>query len=222
MLDGPRKQELSSRFPETIACLTVGPRSQECHPEESHGRWLGAIATLCAGGIATSSGNEDFVLALNSDNSIAWQSGWGNNETLLAQQGIVYDPPFFLGFAGGAGGPSNCAFQDSKHNCLGGFPKLSYQKKVPGKYRQVPDISWLADPLTGVAILISIPGQGCPPGLAGMGRDKCALPDVLRTMGDHQPGSRRASWPGRSLPVFVASRRRLRLPSAGTLCCRPL
>jgi subtilase family serine protease len=103
------------------------------------------------------------TLALNSNNSIAWQSGWGNNETLLAQQGIVYDPPFFLGFAGGAGGgPSNCAFQDSKSNCLGGFPKPSYQHKLPGKYRQVPDISWLADPHTGVAILISIAGQNPP------------------------------------------------------------
>jgi subtilase family serine protease len=30
---------------------------------------------------------------------------------------------------------------------------------LPGKYRQLPDISWLADPYTGVAILISIPGQ---------------------------------------------------------------
>jgi subtilase family serine protease len=30
---------------------------------------------------------------------------------------------------------------------------------VPGKYRQLPDISWLADPFTGAVILISIPGQ---------------------------------------------------------------
>jgi subtilase family serine protease len=103
------------------------------------------------------------TLALNSDNSIAWQAGWGTNETLLAQQGFVYDPPFFLGFAGGGGGgSSNCAFQDSKFNCLGGFPKPSYQKKLPGKYRQVPDISWLADPWTGVAILITLPGQNPP------------------------------------------------------------
>ena len=47
----------------------------------------------------------------------------------------------------------------SNGNCLGGFPKPSYQKELPGKYRQVPDISWLADPFTGVAILISVPGQ---------------------------------------------------------------
>jgi len=99
-------------------------------------------------------------LALNSDNSIAWQSGWGTNETLLTETGAVFDPPLWFGFDFGAGGgASNCAVQDSNFNCLAGFPKPSYQKKLPGKYRQLPDISWLADPFTGAAILISIPGQ---------------------------------------------------------------
>src|ERR1039457_4406502 len=51
------------------------------------------------------------TLALNPDNSIAWQAGWGNNETLLAQEGFVLDPPFVFGLIGGSGGgPSNCAF----------------------------------------------------------------------------------------------------------------
>jgi subtilase family serine protease len=100
------------------------------------------------------------TLALNPDNSIKWQAGWGNNQTLLAQQGAVFDPPIAFSFIGGAGGgPSNCASQDAVGNCLAGFPKPSYQKKLPGKYRQLPDISWLADPYTGAAILISIPGQ---------------------------------------------------------------
>ena len=43
--------------------------------------------------------------------------------------------------------------------CLAGFPKPSFQKRLAGKYRQAPDISWLADPYTGVAILISVPGS---------------------------------------------------------------
>jgi subtilase family serine protease len=99
-------------------------------------------------------------LALNSDNSIRWQAGWGNNETLLAETGTVFDPPLAFGFIGGAGGgPSNCAIQDSQFNCLGGFPKPSYQQKLRGKYRQVPDVSWLADPFTGAVILITVPGQ---------------------------------------------------------------
>jgi subtilase family serine protease len=102
------------------------------------------------------------TLALNADNSIAWQAGWGNNQTLISEEGFVADPVSedAFGFVGGAGGgPSNCASQDSSGNCLAGFPKPSYQKKLPGKVRQVPDISWLADPYTGVAILITVPGS---------------------------------------------------------------
>jgi subtilase family serine protease len=104
------------------------------------------------------------TLALNADNSINWQAGWGNNQTLLAETGIVFDPPLAFSFIGGSGGGrSNCATQttDSFGNivCIAGFPKPSYQKALPGHERLVPDISWLADPYTGVAILVSIPGQ---------------------------------------------------------------
>jgi subtilase family serine protease len=100
------------------------------------------------------------TLALNANNSIAWQAGWGNNETLLAEEGTVFDPPLFFGFIGGAGGgPSNCVYVDAKFNCTGGFLKPSYQKGVPGKWRQVPDVSWLADPFTGGVIAISVPFQ---------------------------------------------------------------
>ncbi|MGB9283792.1 MAG: S53 family peptidase, partial [Candidatus Sulfotelmatobacter sp.] len=99
-------------------------------------------------------------LALNANNSIAWQAGWGNNQSLLANAGFVPDPPEAFGFIGGAGGgPSNCAVQDSKGDCLAGFPKPAFQKQLAGKYRQVPDIAWLADPYTGVVIAISVPGQ---------------------------------------------------------------
>ena len=43
--------------------------------------------------------------------------------------------------------------------CLAGFPKPAFQKSLAGKYRQLPDIAWLADPYTGVVIAISVPGQ---------------------------------------------------------------
>jgi len=101
------------------------------------------------------------TVALNADNSIAWQAGWGNNETFLSYAGEVFDPPFAEGFAGGSGGgPSTCAFQDVNYNCLAGFPKPWYQKGfVPGKYRQLPDISWVADPFTGVVIAITVPDE---------------------------------------------------------------
>jgi subtilase family serine protease len=102
------------------------------------------------------------TLALNSDNSIAWQAGWGNNETLFAEEGFIEDPVYYgdSGFIGGSGGgPSNCVTVDSNFNCLAGFPKPAFQKKLPGKQRLLPDVSWLADPYTGVVIAISVPGQ---------------------------------------------------------------
>ncbi len=100
------------------------------------------------------------TLALNSSNQILWQAGWGNNETLLAEEFEVFDPPLAFGFlGGGGGGPSGCATQDSSGDCLAGFPKPWFQKALPGKARLLPDVSWLADPFTGAAILISIPGQ---------------------------------------------------------------
>jgi subtilase family serine protease len=102
------------------------------------------------------------TLALNTDNSIDWQSGWGNNGTLIAKQGTVYDPPPSGFFGGSGGGASECVTKNARFRppvCTGGFPKPSYQKALSGKYRQIPDVSWLADPYTGAAILISIPGQ---------------------------------------------------------------
>ncbi|MBZ5689242.1 MAG: S53 family peptidase [Acidobacteriia bacterium] len=101
------------------------------------------------------------TLALNSDNSIAWQTGWGNNETLLVEEAFVFDPPLTFGFIGGSGGGvSNCVTYDPvTFACLTGFAKPAYQKKLPGKYRQLPDVSWLADPYTGGVIAISIPFQ---------------------------------------------------------------
>ncbi len=89
------------------------------------------------------------TLALNSDNSIAWQAGWGNNETLFAEEGFIEDPVYYgdSGFIGGSGGGPSI------------FAKPAFQNHLPGKFRLLPDISWLADPYTGVAIAISIPGQ---------------------------------------------------------------
>jgi subtilase family serine protease len=100
-------------------------------------------------------------LALNADHAIAWQAGWGNNQTVLAQLGDVYDPPYSLslGFFGGSGGgASTCAVQQNG-NCVAGFAKPEFQKHLAGTSRMLPDIAWLADPYTGAAIAISVPGQ---------------------------------------------------------------
>jgi subtilase family serine protease len=98
-------------------------------------------------------------LALNPDNSILFQTGWGNNLTRLslgtpggANNPVV--PPtnsaaLGLGFQFGAGGGAS-----------GVFAKQHFQRRQPGKFRQVPDISYLADPFTGVEIIQTVaPGQ---------------------------------------------------------------
>jgi subtilase family serine protease len=91
------------------------------------------------------------TLALKSDNTIAWQTGWGNNITLLYDAGTIYAPPDKLGFDFGAGGGPSAVFS-----------KPSFQKKLPGSARLLPDISWLADPYTGAVIAISLPFQYPP------------------------------------------------------------
>jgi subtilase family serine protease len=107
-------------------------------------------------------------LALNSDNSIKWQAGWGNNLVAIANDGTVFDPPFAPGLAfGSGGGASSCVEQMVSTDpntgittvtCLAGFPKPSFQNKLPGTTRQLPDISWLADQFTGAVIAATVPG----------------------------------------------------------------
>jgi subtilase family serine protease len=91
------------------------------------------------------------TLALNDDNSIKWQTGWGNNVTELQLEAAIDDPPFLIGFNGGSGGGPS-----------GHFAKPSYQSGLRGTFRQLPDISWLADPFTGGVIAITQPGQFPP------------------------------------------------------------
>jgi subtilase family serine protease len=105
------------------------------------------------------------TLALNTNNTIKWQAGWGNNETLLDDEGLIFDPPLTFGFYFGAGGgASNCATQDDDVStgtitCIAGYPKPSFQSGLSGTTRQLPDISWLADPFTGAVIFLSEPGE---------------------------------------------------------------
>jgi subtilase family serine protease len=85
-------------------------------------------------------------LALNRSNAIEWQAGWGNNVNLLDDTGLVSDPPIGFFNAGSGGGSS--AF----------FSKPGFQKHLPGSFRLLPDISWLADPYTGVVIDVTTNG----------------------------------------------------------------
>ncbi|MBV8569910.1 MAG: S8/S53 family peptidase [Acidobacteriaceae bacterium] len=103
-------------------------------------------------------------VALNANNTVAFQTGWGNNATILRDAGYLYDPPFASGFRGSGGGESAV------------FPKPPYQNSLPGTQRQLPDISWLADPFTGGVILITQPGQFPPQAWYAVGGTSLACP----------------------------------------------
>ncbi len=91
-------------------------------------------------------------LALNPDNTMNFQTGWGNNLTRIVDTIALGSPPvvppLHLGFQGGAGGGTSLT-----------FAKPSFQSSLPGTMRMVPDISMLADPFTGVEIIETFNGQ---------------------------------------------------------------
>ena len=90
---------------------------------------------------------------LDSKNNIKLQTGWGTNFVRIANPtpNPPTIPPLFFGFQGGAGGGASIV-----------YPKPKFQKHLPGKFRQTPDISMNADPDTGVEIIVtptSVPGD---------------------------------------------------------------
>ncbi len=92
-------------------------------------------------------------VALDAKGRISFQSSWGNNITELADKIALgsppIDPPNNEGFLyGGGGGTSNV------------YAKPGFQRDIPGQRRQTPDISWVADPYTGVEIVITLDAQG--------------------------------------------------------------
>lgn len=86
-------------------------------------------------------------LALKSDDTIAWQTGWGTNFNILDDFDSVSDPPIYGYFEFGSGGGTS-----------GFFAKPDFQSSLKGAGRLLPDISWLADPYTGGVIAITEPG----------------------------------------------------------------
>jgi len=99
-------------------------------------------------------------LALDSSDNILLQTGWGNHETRIADAVALGSPPIVppleLGFVYGSGGGTS-----------GFFAKPDFQRGLPGKFRQVPDIAFLADPYTGVEFICD--GTSCDGAPAGTG-----------------------------------------------------
>ena len=88
------------------------------------------------------------TLALNANSSLKWQTGWGTYQVPLAVAGqISFEPADNFSFLNGTNGGFSTF-----------FAQPAYQAAIPNATRQVPDISWLADPLTGAIVEITIPG----------------------------------------------------------------
>lgn len=91
-------------------------------------------------------------LALNPDNTIDFQTGWGTNETRIANTSAEGNsptvPPIHFGTVLGAGGGASMT-----------FAKPAFQSSLPGTMRMLPDVSMLADPFTGVEIIQTIGGE---------------------------------------------------------------
>jgi subtilase family serine protease len=85
---------------------------------------------------------------LNKVNGSGYETlGWGTSLVLLNNGGVL-DPPVPLPFWGGSGGGESVF-----------YPQPSWQKGLPGTGRQVPDVSALGDPYTGVPIVVTSQGQ---------------------------------------------------------------
>ena len=102
---------------------------------------------------ATAVGGVSLGLAPNK--RIAFQSAWGNTITEVADTAALgsppIDPPNNEGFLyGGGGGTSDI------------YPLPFFQRGIGigGGRRQIPDISWLADPYTGVEVIYTADAQG--------------------------------------------------------------
>ncbi|MFZ0941117.1 MAG: S53 family peptidase [Candidatus Sulfotelmatobacter sp.] len=72
--------------------------------------------------------------------------GWGTSFVLINSGGVL-DPPAPQPFWGGSGGGESIY-----------FPKPSWQAALSGTGRKVPDVSALADPWTGVPIVVTVNG----------------------------------------------------------------
>ena len=104
---------------------------------------------------ATAVGGTSILNDINNPGSTVTTS-WGDTWVLLMDTLInltvtppavtlnVWDPPLPLGLLGGGGGGESIF-----------FTKPSWQASLPGKGRQTPDVSALADPYTGVPIIFS-------------------------------------------------------------------
>jgi subtilase family serine protease len=122
---------------------------------------LGATTVSMPAAAPFATGVGGTSLFLKANRTMNFQTGWGLNFTRIADPSPNPPtvPPLAFGFQGGAGGGTSAY-----------WTKPSFQSSVSGSFRQVPDISYLADPETGVEIVITpdeVPGHAQAIGVIG-------------------------------------------------------
>lgn len=122
---------------------------------------LGAAGVPSSSPHATAVGGTALLNNINGNGDFL-PVGWGDAESLIDASG-PFDPPFPGGLLGGAGGGESTY-----------FAKPSWQAGLPGTGRQTPDVSALADPFTGVQIVVT--NLGVPILLPGVGGTSLASP----------------------------------------------
>lgn len=128
--------------------------------DDGLGEPVGAAGVPSNSPHATAVGGTSILNVLNGSGTQTL--GWGTSFVALSDNGVL-DPPEPQPFWGGAGGGESIY-----------FAKPSWQKGLPGTGRQTPDVSALADPYTGVPIVVTDNGQQVL--AAGVGGTSLACP----------------------------------------------
>jgi subtilase family serine protease len=163
LIAGPLEEEAYSQVLEVAAAKGISFQfSTGDDGDEGLGTPIGAPGVPSNSPYVTAVGGTSI---LNKLNGSGYETlGWGGSFVTLNDQGVL-DPPVAQPFFGGAGGGESVY-----------FAKPSWQKSLPGTGRQVPDISALADPYTGVPIVLT--SQGVQGVQAGWGGTSLASPII--------------------------------------------
>jgi subtilase family serine protease len=153
---GPLEEQAFDQVLETAAAKGISFQfSSGDGGDEGLGTPIGAPGVPSNSPHATGVGGTSI---LNNINGSGYKTlGWGSSFVTLNNQGVLDPPSPQLAHFGGSGGGESLY-----------FAKPSWQSSLPGTGRQVPDISALADPYTGVPIVLTANGvQGVQAGWGG-------------------------------------------------------
>jgi subtilase family serine protease len=144
IISGPQEEQSYDRVLEIAAARGISFQfSSGDSGDEGLGTPIGAPGVPSNSPHATAVGGTSIVNKLTGSGFETL--GWGTSFAELNVEGLVDPPVAFFNFGSGGG--------ESIY-----FPKPFWQKGVPGTGRGTPDVSALADPYTGVPIVVTVDG----------------------------------------------------------------